>query len=226
MLSALRTPAGELGAPVKSQHGYYLVKVLERVFPDMGRRAAKRTLFPYATLAEGLDELLALGRCARLPVAPEAPARDLHEVEHIPGGAVERLPPLLRLRERGVHDNLQHLVHAREELIGRLPGPRPGGERRRQAERHDNDGPPRAHQLRPVKFRIRPSSRCRSGTCSSLPHDGHVGSPSSKHSSHATQTARPRSGIGTRERDRTTVLIIVLNLLVEVLRKGDTKAGS
>src|SRR5437867_3885047 len=82
MLSALRTPAGELGAPVKSQHGYYLVKVLERVFPDMGRRAAKRTLFPYATLFRSLDELLALGRRARLPVAPEAPARDLHEVEH------------------------------------------------------------------------------------------------------------------------------------------------
>jgi len=37
---------------------------------------------------------------------------------------------------------------------------------------------------------------------------GQVGSPSSKHSSHATQTARLRSEIGTLESVRTIVLII------------------
>src|SRR5437867_729373 len=76
-----------------------------------------------------------------------------------------------------------------------------------------------SHQLRPVTFRIRPSSRYTRGTCSSLPHDGQVASPSSKHSSHATQTARPRSGIGTRERERTAALIIVL----KPLREGSTQ---
>src|SRR5262247_3754791 len=35
MLAALQTPAGQLSAPVKSQQGYYVVKVLERVAPDM-----------------------------------------------------------------------------------------------------------------------------------------------------------------------------------------------
>src|SRR3989442_1346865 len=79
---------------------------------------------------------------------------------------------------------------------------------------------PQSHQLRPVTFRIRPSSRYTSGTCSSLPHDGHVASPSSKHSSHATQTARPRSGIGTRERERTAALIIVV---LKPLREGSTQ---
>src|SRR2546426_859949 len=77
-----------------------------------------------------------------------------------------------------------------------------------------------SHQLRPVTFRIRPSSRYTRGTCSSLPHDGHVASPSSKHSSHATQTARPWSGIGTRERERTAALIIVV---LKPLREGSTQ---
>ncbi len=42
MLSALQTPAGQLSAPIKAQQGYYVVKVLERVPPDMGGLAAER----------------------------------------------------------------------------------------------------------------------------------------------------------------------------------------
>jgi len=42
MMAALQTPAGQLSAPVKSQQGYYVVKVLERVAPDMSGLAAER----------------------------------------------------------------------------------------------------------------------------------------------------------------------------------------
>src|SRR5215470_8785934 len=77
-------------------------------------------------------------------------------------------------------------------------------------------------------LRMRPSSWCSSGTYSSLPQDGQVGSPSSKHSSQATQTARLRSEIGTRESVRTIVLIIAFVLLRGVLtqRRYQTTPGS
>ncbi|HKQ63762.1 MAG TPA: SurA N-terminal domain-containing protein [Methylomirabilota bacterium] len=42
MLAALSTRAGQLSAPVKAQQGVYVVKVLERVPPDMGGLAAER----------------------------------------------------------------------------------------------------------------------------------------------------------------------------------------
>jgi peptidyl-prolyl cis-trans isomerase D len=42
MLGALQTPAGQLSEPIKAQQGYYVVKVLERVPPDMGGLAAER----------------------------------------------------------------------------------------------------------------------------------------------------------------------------------------
>jgi peptidyl-prolyl cis-trans isomerase D len=42
MLAALSTQAGQLSAPVKAQQGVYVVKVLERVPPDMGGLAAER----------------------------------------------------------------------------------------------------------------------------------------------------------------------------------------
>ena len=42
MLAALSTPAGQLSDPVKAQQGYYVVKVLERVPPDMGGLATER----------------------------------------------------------------------------------------------------------------------------------------------------------------------------------------
>ena len=42
MLAALQTPAGQLSAPVKAQQGYYVLKVLERVAPDMGGLQAER----------------------------------------------------------------------------------------------------------------------------------------------------------------------------------------
>ncbi len=42
MLAALQTPAGQLSAPIKAPQGYYVVKVLERVPPDIGGLAAER----------------------------------------------------------------------------------------------------------------------------------------------------------------------------------------
>jgi peptidyl-prolyl cis-trans isomerase D len=42
MLAALQTPAGQLSAPIKAQQGYYVVKVLERIPPDMSGLAAER----------------------------------------------------------------------------------------------------------------------------------------------------------------------------------------
>jgi peptidyl-prolyl cis-trans isomerase D len=42
MMAALQTPAGQLSAPVKAQQGYYVVKVLERVPPDMSGLGAER----------------------------------------------------------------------------------------------------------------------------------------------------------------------------------------
>ena len=42
MVAALQTPAGQLSAPIKAQQGYYVVKVLERVPPDMSGLAAER----------------------------------------------------------------------------------------------------------------------------------------------------------------------------------------
>ncbi len=42
MLAALQTQAGQLSAPIKAQQGVYVVKVLERVPPDMGGLAAER----------------------------------------------------------------------------------------------------------------------------------------------------------------------------------------
>jgi peptidyl-prolyl cis-trans isomerase D len=42
MLTALQTPAGQVSAPIKAQQGYYVVKVMERVQPDMGGLAVER----------------------------------------------------------------------------------------------------------------------------------------------------------------------------------------
>ena len=42
MLAALQTPAGQVSEPIKAQQGYYVVKVLERVPPDMGGLATER----------------------------------------------------------------------------------------------------------------------------------------------------------------------------------------
>jgi peptidyl-prolyl cis-trans isomerase D len=42
MLAALQTQAGQLSAPIKAPQGVYVVKVLERVPPDMGGLAAER----------------------------------------------------------------------------------------------------------------------------------------------------------------------------------------
>jgi peptidyl-prolyl cis-trans isomerase D len=42
MMAALQTPAGQVSAPVKAQQGYYVVRVLERVPPDMSGLGAER----------------------------------------------------------------------------------------------------------------------------------------------------------------------------------------
>jgi peptidyl-prolyl cis-trans isomerase D len=42
MMAALQTPAGQVSAPVKAQQGDYVVKVLERVPPDMSGLGAER----------------------------------------------------------------------------------------------------------------------------------------------------------------------------------------
>jgi peptidyl-prolyl cis-trans isomerase D len=52
MLAALQTPAGQLSAPVKAQQGYYVVKVLERVPPDMSGLAAERDKLLKEVLAQ------------------------------------------------------------------------------------------------------------------------------------------------------------------------------
>jgi peptidyl-prolyl cis-trans isomerase D len=52
MLAALQTPAGQLSGPVKAQQGYYVVKVLERVPPDMGGLAAERDKLMKEVLAQ------------------------------------------------------------------------------------------------------------------------------------------------------------------------------
>ena len=52
MVAALQTPAGQLSAPVKAPHGYYLVKVIERVPPDMGGLSAERDRILKEVLAQ------------------------------------------------------------------------------------------------------------------------------------------------------------------------------
>jgi peptidyl-prolyl cis-trans isomerase D len=52
MLAALQTPAGQLSAPIKAQQGYYVVKVLERLPPDMGGLAAEREKIQKEVLVE------------------------------------------------------------------------------------------------------------------------------------------------------------------------------
>ena len=42
MLAALQTPDGQLSEPIKAPQGFYVVKVLERVPPDMSGLAAER----------------------------------------------------------------------------------------------------------------------------------------------------------------------------------------
>jgi len=52
MLAALQTPAGQLSAPVKAQQGYYVLKVLERVPPDMGGLPSERDKLQKEILAQ------------------------------------------------------------------------------------------------------------------------------------------------------------------------------
>ena len=52
MLVALQTPAGGLTAPVKTQQGYYVLRVLERVPPDMSALPAERDTITKEILAQ------------------------------------------------------------------------------------------------------------------------------------------------------------------------------
>ena len=52
MLAALQTPAGGLTAPVKTQQGYYVLKVLERVPPDMSALPAEHDKILKEVLAQ------------------------------------------------------------------------------------------------------------------------------------------------------------------------------
>src|SRR5207247_9243977 len=75
------------------------------------------------------DEGLALCRRARLPVAAEAPLRDLPDVENLVGDRAERRPARRSLRillELGVLEDFQDAVDPAVELITRRarPGPR------------------------------------------------------------------------------------------------------
>src|SRR2546426_6702138 len=101
-------------------------------------------------VTEEPDELLTLGRRARLPVTPKAAARELLEVEHVAGETSDRRAPLLCVRgplELGVVQNLHHPVDAREELLGRLAGPRRRCQHRPEPEGRDGDhAPPRSEE--------------------------------------------------------------------------------
>src|SRR5947208_3666519 len=77
-------------------------------------------------VTEQPDELLALCRRARLPVAAEAPLRDLPEVENLVGDRAERRPARRRLRillELGVLEDFQDAVDPAVELITRRARP-------------------------------------------------------------------------------------------------------
>src|SRR2546425_2139415 len=77
-------------------------------------------------VSEQRDELRALARRPSLPVAAEAPLRDLREVENLVGDPAERGPTLRRLRvvlERGFPEDLQDAVDPAVELIGRWARP-------------------------------------------------------------------------------------------------------
>ncbi len=52
MLAALQTPAGQLSAPIKAQQGFYVVKVLEHMPPDMGGLSAERDKIQKEVLAQ------------------------------------------------------------------------------------------------------------------------------------------------------------------------------
>jgi len=51
-LAALQSPAGAVTAPVKSPQGYYVLKVLERVAPNMTELAAERDKLSREVLAQ------------------------------------------------------------------------------------------------------------------------------------------------------------------------------
>jgi parvulin-like peptidyl-prolyl isomerase len=51
-LAALQSPAGAIAGPVKSPQGYYVLKVLERVAPNMADLAAERDKLSREVLAQ------------------------------------------------------------------------------------------------------------------------------------------------------------------------------
>ena len=80
MMAALKAPAGAITEPVKSQQGYYVLKVLERVPPDMSGLAAERERVERDLLArkqtQAWQSWLGAARAkAKVDVATQLPSR-------------------------------------------------------------------------------------------------------------------------------------------------------
>ncbi|MGH7389057.1 MAG: SurA N-terminal domain-containing protein [Candidatus Rokuibacteriota bacterium] len=80
MLAALKTPVGALTEPVKTPQGYYVLKVLERVPPDMAGLAAERDKVAAEVLArkqgQAWEAWVAGARArAKIDVSSKLPAR-------------------------------------------------------------------------------------------------------------------------------------------------------
>src|SRR5438093_5873266 len=80
MMAALQAPAGAITEPVKSQQGYYVLKVLERVPPDMSGLAAERERVERDLLARKQTQawqswLNAARAKAKVDVSTQLPAR-------------------------------------------------------------------------------------------------------------------------------------------------------
>src|SRR5256885_735636 len=107
---------------------------LTRVALDLGDVRALEEI------TEEHDDLVALGRRARLPVAAERALRDIREVEDLAGdradGAAAFAHPGVAL-ERRVLEHSQDALDALAELLGGGPGPR-GRRREHRAERRES----------------------------------------------------------------------------------------
>ena len=80
MVAALQATAGAITEPVKSQQGYYVVKVLERIPPDPSGLAAERERLERDLLARKQTQawqswLNAARAKAKVDVSTQLPAR-------------------------------------------------------------------------------------------------------------------------------------------------------
>src|SRR5205823_2097044 len=119
---------------------------LTQVLLDFGQELEQRPIHPedVPAASEPEYELRRVKRRACLPVAAEAPLRDLCEVENLVGDRAERRPTIRCLRvflERGFLENLDDAVDPVAELLSRRarPDTRAGGsqESRGKRSRHE-----------------------------------------------------------------------------------------